>query len=125
MIVVDASVLIDHLRGRADARHALRQAVKDRQRVAASVLTRVEVTARMRSAERDVVSTLFRAIDWLPVTDAIAEDAGVLARQYRQSHGAIDVVDFVIAATARSHDAQVWTLNVRHFPMFEDIDPPY
>lgn len=125
MIVVDTSVLIDHLRGRENARKALRQAVEDGQRVSASVLTKVEVTAGMRSAERNAVSTLFRAIEWLPVTDPIADDAGVLARHYRRSHQAIDVVDYVIAATARSHGADVWTLNVKHFPMFEDIRPPY
>lgn len=125
MILLDTSVLIDHLRGRPEAGRALRGAVEGGQMLASSVLTKVEITAGMRSAERGAVETLFRAVDWLPVTDPIANDAGNLARRYRRSHASIDVVDYVIAATARSFDATVWTLNAKHFPMIEGIRPPF
>lgn len=125
MIVLDTSVLIEHLRGRAEAHAALRRAVEDDQLLAASVLTKIEVTAGMRSSERRTVETLFTAMEWLPVTDPIAEDAGTLARQYRRSHQTINVVDYVIAATARAHGAAVWTLNAKHFPMIEGIRPPF
>ena len=125
MIVVDTSVLIDHLRGRPEAYRALRQAVEADQRLAGSVLTKVEITAGMRSNERGAVEALFRAVEWLPVTGAIADEAGVLARRYRRSHESIDVVDYVIAATARSLDASVWTLNVKHFPMIDGLRPPF
>jgi predicted nucleic acid-binding protein len=125
VIVVDTSVLIDHLRGRPEARDVLREAVTDGQVLGASVLTRIEVTAGVRSDERRATDALFRALRWLPVTDAVAEDAGLLARRYRRSHGSIDVVDYVVAASARVHDADVWTLNLKHFPMFDDLRPPY
>lgn len=125
MIVLDTSVLIEHLRGRVEAHTALRRAVEDDHLLAASVLTKIEVIAGMPSNERRSVETLFSAMEWLPVTDEIAEDAGSLARQYRRSHQSIDVVDYVIAATARILGAAVWTLNVKHFPMVEGIRPPF
>ena len=125
VIVVDTSVLIDHLRGRAKARDVLLRAVSEGQVLAASVLTRVEVMAGVRSDERRATGTLFSVLQWLPVTEAIAEEAGLLARRYRGSHGAIDVVDYVVAASAQVHDAAVWTLNVKHFPMVEGIRAPY
>ena len=59
------------------------------------------------------------------MTEPIAEEAGLLARRYRRSHGAIDVVDYVVAASAQVHDAEVWTLNVKHFPMVEGLRAPY
>ena len=107
MIVVDASVLIDHLGGRAEARQARRRAVEQDHLLTASVLTKIEITAGMRSAGSPDVQALFRVVEWLPVTDQIANDAGALARRYRKSHHTIDVVDFVIAATAQSLGADV------------------
>ena len=125
MIVRDTSVLIDHLRGQPEVQRALRRAVESDQRLAGSVLTKVEITAGMRSNERGAVEALFRAVEWLPVTAAIADEAGVLARRYRRLHESIDVVDYLIAATARSLDASVWTLNVKHFPMIDGLRPPF
>lgn len=43
----------------------------------------------------------------------------------RSSHRGIDDVDYLIAATAIVVDADLLTTNVRHFPMFPDLQPPY
>ena len=61
----------------------------------------------------------------LPVTDVIAHRAGELHRQYRRSHAAIGLVDYVIAATAQVHGLELATLNTKHFPMFDDLKPPF
>src|SRR3954468_4871439 len=106
MILVDTSVLVDHLRGRTEARDALRRSVAAGQLLVGSVLTKVELLAGMRRDERRPTRALFSALEWLPVTEAIADGAGALARQYRQSHSAIDVVDYVLAATAQSCGAE-------------------
>lgn len=66
MIVVDTSVLIGHLSGRTEARNALQRAVSDRQVLAAPVLTRLEVMAGVRSAERGATEALLRAPQWAP-----------------------------------------------------------
>jgi len=120
----DSTVLIAHLRGDMRATSLVREAVAAGE-AAASVLSRVEIEGGMRSAERAVVSQLFHAIDLAPVTDAIASAAGAMLREFRRSHRGIDVVDYVIAATARTMDAELLTLNVRHFPMFEDLRPAF
>jgi predicted nucleic acid-binding protein len=52
-IVVDTSVLIDHLRGEISARDALHEAAGAGERLVASVLTKVEILAGMRT-ERNV-----------------------------------------------------------------------
>jgi predicted nucleic acid-binding protein len=76
-ILLDTSVLIDHLRGDDRARDAMRDA------------------------------------------------AGRLANRYLRSHPGIDVADHIIAATALAREAQLWTRNVQHFPMFEELVAPY
>jgi hypothetical protein len=125
VIVVDTSVLIDQLRGNIDARLAMAKAAGAGHRVAASVLTKTELLAGMRSHERSAIRRLVSILTWVPVSDEVAERAGRYARVYRASHATIDVVDYVIAATAYELEADLWTRNVRHFPMVPHLAPPY
>jgi predicted nucleic acid-binding protein len=119
----DTSVLIAHLRGDERATELL-TSVTNEERLA-SVLARVEVEGGMRSGERSQVASLFSVIRLLPVTDTIARRAAEHLRRYRRSHSGIDLVDYVVAATAELHDAELVTLNVRHFPMFRGLRAPW
>jgi predicted nucleic acid-binding protein len=71
------------------------------------------------------VRAALSAPDWLPVTEEVADRAGRLARTYRRSHSSIDVVDYVTAATAQQYEADLWTRNIRHFPVFKSLTAPY
>ena len=124
-ILVDTSVLIDHLRGSAAARAALTDAFTSGQQVMASVLTTVEVLAGVRPAEAPATARLLAAVSWVAVDDDLAEHAGHLANRYAQSHPGVDPVDYVVAATAQDLRAALWTRNVKHFPMFPDLAQPY
>ncbi len=90
-----------------------------------TVLTRVEIVAGMLPSEDIETSRLLSAIRWIEVSNHIADDAAAYARRYRRSHRSIDVVDYVIAATRDDLNVPLWTLNVKHFPMFRSLKPPY
>jgi predicted nucleic acid-binding protein len=122
-MLFDTSILIAHLRGDERATRLL-LGTPGAER-AASVLARIEIEGGMRSGERRSVASLFGVLQLLPVTDAVARRAGELLRTYRGSHPGVDLVDYAVAATAEIHGASLATLNVRHFPMFEDLRPPY
>lgn len=122
-MLFDTSVLIAHLRGEARATELL-LSVPTIDRLA-SVLARVEIEGGMRSGERVSVAGLLDGLRLVPVTDAIARRAGEHLRRYRRSHSGIDLVDYLVAATAEAHDVPLLTLNVRHFPMFADIKPAF
>ncbi len=124
MKLFDSTVLIAHLRGVSAATDLLREAVA-RDEAGASVLSRAEIEGGMRSGERGDVARLFTAIQLEPVTDVIAARAGQFLRTHRRSHPGIDLVDYVIAATADVVGAPLLTLNVKHFPMFEDLHPAF
>jgi predicted nucleic acid-binding protein len=124
VILFDTSVLIAHLRGVEEASRLLTDAVRANT-ASCSVLTRVEIEGGMRSDERFAVRRLMGVLRAEPVTEEIAIRAGELLREYRRSHPGIDVVDYVIAATAELRDAELATLNVKHFPMIDGIGPPY
>jgi len=122
--LVDTSILIDYLRGHAGAGDLL-----ERERAAdvlhVSEITRIEVLAGMRPAEEDDTRALLSTLVWHPVDADIAEEAGALGRQWLPSHHTIDSADLAIAATAVRTDARLLTRNVRHFPMFTDLQAPY
>jgi predicted nucleic acid-binding protein len=122
-VVVDTSVLIDHLRGDNRARAALARAQDEG--LAASVLTQVEILAGMRPAEEHGTRVLFGAIEWLDVDEDLAARAGALAQRYLRSHPGVEVVDYVIAATTERLGARLLTRNRNHFPMFAELDDPY
>lgn len=125
LILLDTSVLVDHLRDTPGAADTLDAAVAEGNSLAASVLTKVELLAGMRTGERRSVRRLLDQLVWIEVTDGIAERAGQLARRYRRSHAGVGVVDYVIAATAQEIGADLWTRNLRHFPMFPTLAAPY
>ena len=124
-VVVDTSILIDHLRGDSRARFVLAQAIESGQRLVGSALTRAEVLAGMRAKEEDATHRLLALMTWIDVDVAIAERAGEMGRQYLRSHPGIDLVDFVIAATAERLEAEVWTRNTKHFPMLQRVRDPH
>ncbi|HWX44587.1 MAG TPA: type II toxin-antitoxin system VapC family toxin [Solirubrobacteraceae bacterium] len=123
--LVDTSVLVDYLRGVQPARELLRSAFEREEVVAASVLTRIELSIGMRPAERGATDALVRALRWVAVDDAVAEQADMFARRYARSHSGIDAVDYCVAASALVNGLELWTLNVRHFPMFAGLRPPW
>ncbi len=124
-VVVDTSVLVDHLRGDARARDALLATRWSGHDLAASVLTRIELLAGVRSRERRELDALFTVLRWVDVDREIAARAGALANRYLASHRDIDTVDYVIAATAEALGADLLTKNVKHFPMIAGLRPPY
>lgn len=124
MTLVDSDVLIAHLRGSEPARDWL-LAARQAGVLSVSAVTVAEVLGGMRSGERHEVRALLRSLDCRPVTREVAEVAGDLRRRFRRSHAAISTGDYLIAATAVDGDVPLATLNVRHFPMFDGLEPPF
>ena len=124
-ILVDTDVLIDFLRGREPAvsfvnRHS--------DRIIVSSIVVAELYAGVRGGEGDAEQmalesflSLFRIV---PVSDAIARLGGLYKRDFGGSHG-IGLADAVVAATATGEGAELKTLNVRRYPMFEDMEPAW
>lgn len=124
MILVDSDVLIAHLRGFRKARDWLLQARAEAP-LAISVVSITEIIGGMRSAERREAWQLLASFRAEPATEIIARRAGDFSRHYRRSHSGIGLGDYLIAATAELKGYQLATLNIRHFPMFKGLRPPF
>ena len=124
MTLLDSDVVIAHLRGLPAARAWLASARRGGP-LAVSAVTLTEVLGGMRSDERHEVRRLLSSFRCEPVTRQVAERAGELSRRFRRSHAAISVADYLIAATAIDRGLPLATLNVRHFPVFDALEPPF
>jgi len=121
-VLLDTDIVIDYLRSRAPAIAFVRGLSV---RPAVSVITIAELYSGVREgAERkslDAISIAFRVI---PLSRDIAVRGGIHRRQFRASHG-VQLSDALIAATAESIDAQLFTFNTKHYPMLANVTAPY
>lgn len=125
MILVDSDVLIAHLRGVGQATEWLQRARRESGPLAVSVVSIAEIAGGMRSSERSAVWRLLDSFRSEDVSNLVARRAGELMRTHRRSHAAIGLGDYLIAATADLAGLDLATLNVRHYPMFKGLRPPF
>jgi predicted nucleic acid-binding protein len=124
-MLVDSDVLMAHLRGVDAAREWLLSARRTHGRLSISVVSLVDVAGGMRSPERREVARLLASLRPVPVSERVAWTAASLIRTYRRSHRSIGLGDYLVAASAQTEGLQLATLNVRHYPMFDGLEPPF
>ena len=125
-LVLDTSVLIDHLRGRPPVATTLIPAAIARgDELWSSYVVRAELLAGMRADEETATRDLMRLVSWVEVDESASEAAAALGRRYLRSHSGIEVADLIVAALAQELDAELKTTNVKHFPMFTGLKAPY
>jgi len=121
-ILIDTDVMVDFLRGHPKA-VAIVQTSSNR--IILSSIVVAELYSGVRGNDElntlDHLISLFRII---PVSTILAKSGGLYKRDYAKSHG-IGLADAIIAATADSENAELKTLNTKHYPMFKGLTPPY
>lgn len=121
-LLLDTDVLIDYLRGRADAIDYI-----ENQAIAAliSAATVAELYAGVRDGvERSKLDAFVGVFGIVPVDTEIAIKGGLYRRDYGKSHST-GLVDSLVAATAELQHATLITLNKKHFPMLTNVVVPY
>lgn len=114
LIHLDTSVLVDALTGARQSGPALRHAIVDGERLAFSVVVLFEWLRGPRTeAELTRQEELLPADAAVPLTPAEATVAAQLHRVAARPRGR--EADLAIAATALTHEASLWPLNVEDF----------
>jgi predicted nucleic acid-binding protein len=81
-----------------------------------SPVTAAELWARARPDEHAGLAALFDTLACVPTDAALGRRAGEYLRRYRTSHG-IEPGDALMAASAVTRGAMLWTRNRKHYPM--------
>ena len=125
-VVLDTSVLIDHLRATSPAAAELiPEALERGDELWSSQVVRAELLSGMRPSEERSTRDLMGLISWADVDETLAEAAAALGRQYLRAHPGIDMADLVVAALTQQLEADLKTANIKHFPMFPRLKAPY
>jgi predicted nucleic acid-binding protein len=121
-VLVDTDVMVDFLRGHPAA-VALIQTHSAR--IILSSIVAAELYAGARGDQElstlDSLLSLFRIV---PVSHKLARAAGLFKKKYAKSHG-VGLADAIIAATVEAENADLKTLNTKHYPMLKDLQPAY
>ena len=121
-LLLDTTLLIDYFR---DVPAAVAFVEQIEAIPSLSVINVAELFAGVRDGrEHRQLDSALAQFQVLPVTSAIAREAGLLKRRWGASHG-VGLADALIAATTQAHRLQLVTRNRKHFPMLEDVLTPY
>ena len=120
-LLFDTDVLIDYLRGQPQAVRFLENASG---RTCMSAISIGELYAGVREGrERLALKAFLAAFEVVSIDASIAEQGGLICRDYRKSHG-VGLADALIAATAELNGLELVTLNRKHFPMLKSVVVP-
>ena len=116
-VLLDTTVIIDLLRGRADARQRL-TALHDSGDSPYVCAINIEETVRgLRSSEREAAGRLFGGLRIVPLTEVEGWRAGEWRRAFASRGRTLSQADCLIAAAAVTLGARLATGNPRDFPM--------
>ncbi|NPV73113.1 MAG: type II toxin-antitoxin system VapC family toxin [Pelotomaculum sp.] len=121
-IVSDTNIIIDHLRGVPQATKLMQEIENENFEGLISTITILELMAALKMTEKrmEAVRDLLDMFEHIPVDGYIAATAGMYLVKYRSSHG-LEPMDAIVAATASTNDAVLFTLNTRHFKFIEGL----
>jgi predicted nucleic acid-binding protein len=121
-ILLDTDVLVDYFRG---FHKAVAFVNEYNDRIILSSIVVAELYAGIKGeAEKTALQhfiSLFRVVS---IDAVIGKAGGLYRRDYGKSHG-VGLADALLAATAEAVNAELKTLNARHYPMFKNLNPAY
>jgi len=122
LILPDTDVLIDFLRGYPQAIDFINT---NASQIILSAIVVAELYAGVReNQELTILDNFVSLFEVISVNSEIAKIGGLYKRDFGKSHG-VGLADAVIAATCSLKNAQLKTLNVKHYPMIKKLEPAY
>jgi predicted nucleic acid-binding protein len=120
--LLDTDVLVDFFRG---YRKAVTFVNSNASRIVLSSIVVAELYAGVQgNAEQTALDNFVSLFRVVPISADIAKAGGLFKRDYGKSHG-VGLADAIIAATVKTENAALKTLNIKHYPMLKGLRPAY
>ena len=121
-ILLDTDVLVDFLRGYSKAVSLVNA---NASRIILSSIVVAELYAGVKGdAEQAIIEKFVSLFRVITLDVKIAKAGGLYKRDYGKLHG-VGLADAVLAATAELENAELKTLNIKHYPMLKGLSPAY
>ena len=121
-ILPDTDVLVDFFRGHVKAVAFIND---NSDRIILSAIVVAELFAGVKgSTEQGTIEEFISLFRVVPVNVEIAKAGGRYKSKFGKSHG-VGLADAILAATVEAENAELKTLNTRHYPMLKGLTPAY
>ncbi|MFP4082042.1 MAG: type II toxin-antitoxin system VapC family toxin [Candidatus Aminicenantes bacterium] len=122
LMLVDTDVLVDFFR---DSSKAVAFVNANSTRIILSSIVVAELYAGIKGdAEQETLENFISLFRVIPVDVKIAKAGGLYKRDYGKSHS-VGLADALLAASAEAENAELKTLNIKHYPMIKGLSPVY
>ncbi|HEY2580514.1 MAG TPA: type II toxin-antitoxin system VapC family toxin [Mucilaginibacter sp.] len=120
-MVIDTSIIIDHLRSKDKLTSKLYQ-LSDEPELCISAVSMYELYmgATSKDKEKDI-KLVTESLIILPFTNAVALQASKIYHQLKKKNELIEFRDIFIAATCMVNELPIATLNKKHFKRIEGL----
>jgi predicted nucleic acid-binding protein len=119
MIVVDTDILIWILRKDKTLVERFKEAVRETGgNVFITPVQVAEVYSGVRPKERVRVELFMDSLNTIDIDGRMGKLAGEFIHKYGKSHS-VTMSDALVGAAAKVNILRLWTLNKKHYPMFE------
>jgi hypothetical protein len=118
--MVDTDIIIWILRGKLEFKLNFDEAVKHSDSyIFITPIQIAEILAGMREKEKIETEEFLNSLNVVELNREIGNLAGRYINQYKKSYN-VTLADALIAACTKLHNLQIWTLNKKHYPMFDE-----
>lgn len=80
-----------------------------------------EIYSGIRPKERVKVELFIESLNILDIDGRMGQLAGDFLQKYGKSHS-VTMADALVAAAAKANIFRLWTMNKKHYPMFENAE---
>lgn len=119
MVVADTDILIWILRQDKDLVERFKAAILETNGLIFITPVQVaEIYSGMRSKEKVKVEIFMESLNVLNIDKVMGKLAGEFLHDYGKSHS-VTMADALVGAAAKANVFKLWTMNKKHYPMFE------
>ena len=120
MIVVDTDILIWILKGNEAIKKRFTELVLETKgHVFITPVQIAEIYAGIREREKTKTENYLQSFNIIEIDKQVGMLAGEFINKFGKSHN-VTIADALIGAAAKINGFKLWTLNKKHYPMFED-----
>lgn len=121
-IVIDTSIIIDHLRKRNKRKSILFKIVDDYMLYTPTIVEFELFAGATDTEKRQDIQYVLQFCTVLPLTSEIVQHAAHLYQHLQQNNQLIEIRDLFIAATAIKYAYPLMTLNTKHFTRIDALN---
>jgi hypothetical protein len=116
-IVLDTDIVIHLLKKQTECVERFIELFEKKHTFLVSSVVVAEIYAGAFEREYEQIESLFGLCQLIDTNYEIGKQAGIYAKAYRKAFQAISLEDYLLAASAKIHNALLWTGNRKHYPM--------